>query len=237
MGCHRGGVSLVEQRPRHHVSQAQRHSRQLGYRGERAIDGLWQHGRRLRHRGRFHAQSGDGRACVLRRVSSECTGRGCRGRHQDSAADLEGAGRRRREVSSGNDARGVRAARGCLSQTRGSLPRHAGHRIHHSVGKAVSPADSDRKAHRFRRSEDRVRHGGREAHRIAGGGGTGRSGTDRPVAGPGVRPDRKAEGDAGRTRCWQRPSGRTRCCSRPDRLQRGARSGHGQRRPGDHGAD
>ena len=57
LGRHRRGVRLVEQRARHHLPQAERHPRELGHRGQRPVDGVRQHGRRLRHRRRLHARS------------------------------------------------------------------------------------------------------------------------------------------------------------------------------------
>ncbi len=57
----------------------------LGHGGERAVHGLRQHGRRLRHRRRVHAQSLDGRAPALRRVPAQRAGRGRRRGHPHAA--------------------------------------------------------------------------------------------------------------------------------------------------------
>ena len=118
LGRDRRGVQLLEQPARHHLSQAESDPRRLGHRGQRAVDGLRQHGRRLRDRRRLHAQSVDRRAALLRRVPAERAGRGRRRRHPHAAADLESAGDRRREVARRDDARGLRAARGRLQETR-----------------------------------------------------------------------------------------------------------------------
>ena len=67
----------------------------------------------------------------------------------------------RRDIARGDDAGGLRAARGRLQETRKPLPRHAGHRVHDPVGQALPPADAHRQAHRLRRGEDRLRHGRR----------------------------------------------------------------------------
>ena len=55
------GVPLLGQRPRHRLPQAVRLPVGLGHRRQRPVDGVRQHGRRLRHRRRVHAQPGDRR--------------------------------------------------------------------------------------------------------------------------------------------------------------------------------
>ncbi len=87
VGRHRRRVRLVEQRPRHRLSQAERHPRVVGHRRQRAGDGVRQPGRGLRHRRRLHARSGHRRERLLRRVPDERAGRGRRRRHAHAAAD------------------------------------------------------------------------------------------------------------------------------------------------------
>ena len=53
---HRGGVPLVEQRARLHLPPHGEDRRRPRHRGQRAVDGVRQQGRRLRHRRRVHPQ-------------------------------------------------------------------------------------------------------------------------------------------------------------------------------------
>ena len=75
---------------------------ELGHRGQRAGDGVRQHGRRLRHRRLLHPRPVDRRERLLRRVPGERAGRGRRGRHPHAAADVQGA----RQAGRGADGRG-----------------------------------------------------------------------------------------------------------------------------------
>ena len=89
------------QPPREVLPQAEPHPGRPRHRRQRAGDGLRQHGHRLRHRRRLHAQPRHGRARVLRRVPDERAGRGRGGRHPHAAAD---------RAAEGRDAGGVRPA-------------------------------------------------------------------------------------------------------------------------------
>ena len=57
LGRHRRGVRQLDEPARHHLSPAARHPRRLGHRGQRAGDGVRQHGRGLRHRRLLHPRS------------------------------------------------------------------------------------------------------------------------------------------------------------------------------------
>ena len=61
LGRHRRRVRLLDERARHQVPRAARHPGELGHGGQRAGDGVRQHGRDLRHRRRLHAQPVDRR--------------------------------------------------------------------------------------------------------------------------------------------------------------------------------
>ena len=102
VGRDRRGVRLVDEPARHHLSPAARDSRELGHRGQRAGDGVRQHGRRLRHRRRLHARPFDRHQSLLRRISGERPGRGCRGRHPHAAASH---GRRQERAEVGRSRR------------------------------------------------------------------------------------------------------------------------------------
>ena len=196
----------------------------MGHRGQRAVDGLREHGRRLRDRRRVHAQPVGRREKILRRVPAERAGRRRRRRHPHAATD-----QRSREV----DARGVQPARRRLQETRSALPRHAGHRVHDPVAEAVPAADAHRQTHRIRGGEDRVRHGRRRIDHAQRGGRARRSEPDRAAPRAGVRRGRKSEGAERRTPARPRTSGRTGRGDGTDRIQRRERRAHGQRRGGD----
>ena len=113
----------------------------LGHGGQHLLDGLRQHGRRLRHRRRLHPRSGHRRECLLRRIPHQRPGRGRGRRHphaQEDRRDGEG------------HARGLQAARRRPQQAGEALPRRAGHRVHHPEGQALDAPDSQRQAHRLR---------------------------------------------------------------------------------------
>jgi pyruvate,orthophosphate dikinase len=80
----RGGVQELDA-PRAIKYRGSTRSRASRHGGERADDGLRQHGRRLGHGRRVHAQPVDGREQVLRRVPDQRPGRG-RGRGHPHAA-------------------------------------------------------------------------------------------------------------------------------------------------------
>ena len=90
----------------------QRHSRRLGHRGQRAGDGVRQHGRDVGDRRRLHPQSLDRRERALRRISRQRPGRGRGRRHPHAAEHHRGGaqGRRLRQaVDGGADAGGLQA--------------------------------------------------------------------------------------------------------------------------------
>ena len=114
--CAQRGVPVLAESARDGVSPDLRHSRPHRHGGERAGDGVRQYGRPVGHRRRLHAESGDGREGVLRRVPDQRPGRGRGGRHPHAEADRRARSR---------DAEGVQAAprasrRGSRSTTRTS---------------------------------------------------------------------------------------------------------------------
>ena len=114
VGRDRRRVRLVDERARHHLPPAQRHSRRLGHRGQRPGDGVRQHGRDERHRRRLHPQPVDRREQALRRVPGQRAGRRRRRRHSHAAEHHRGRpqGRRLRQaVARDGDAGGVQAVR------------------------------------------------------------------------------------------------------------------------------
>ena len=134
-----------------HLSPPAQHSGKLGHRGQRAGDGVRQHGRDLRHRRRLHPQSVDRREEALRRIPHQRARRGRGRRHPHAAGDQRGGaqGSRLRQAVAGNDlAQGLCRTDAYLQQARASLPRHAGPRIHHRAGQVVDAADPLRQAHR-----------------------------------------------------------------------------------------
>ena len=136
---------------RHHLSPAQRHSRRLGHRRQRAGDGVRQHGRDQRDRRRLHPQSLDGREGALRRVPRQRAGRGRRGRHPHAAEHHRGRaqGRGLRPALARSDhAGGVQAVRRDDATAGEALQGHAGPRVHRRARQALDAADPQRQAHR-----------------------------------------------------------------------------------------
>ena len=86
VGCHRRGFRLVDEPARRDLSPPARDPGRLGHRGQRPGDGVRQYGRGLRNRRRLYPQPVDRRQRVLRRISGQCPGRGCRRRHPHPAA-------------------------------------------------------------------------------------------------------------------------------------------------------
>ena len=78
--------------------------RRLGHRGQRRVDGVRQHGRRLGNGRRVHARSEHRRARALRRVSAQRAGRGRRGRHSHAREDRR-SGRTRSPTSTRSSSR------------------------------------------------------------------------------------------------------------------------------------
>ena len=203
----RCGVRVVEQQARDRLPQLQPHPARPRHRRQRPVDGVRQHGRRLRHRRRVHARSVDRRAEAVRRVPHQRAGRGRRRRHPHPQADRgDGDG----------SAEGVQAVRADRAQAREALPRRAGHGVHDRARHAVHAADAERQADRGGGGEDRRRHGARAAHHQARGGAARRAGAGRSAA---ASPHR-SEGQGQRAR------------NRARRLAgRGLRQGRLRRRP------
>ena len=162
VGRGRCGVRVVAVGTRQGLSPFERHSRRLGHRGQRAGDGVRQHGRHLGHRRRVHARSGQGRPRLLRRIPDQRAGRGRRRRHPHAAISHRrsaAGGRCQARLDGRGDARSVWRTRQGVRPAGDALPRHAGHRIHRAAGQIVDAADAVRQAHRQGRAEDRGRHG------------------------------------------------------------------------------
>ena len=153
--------------------------------------GLRQHGRRLRHRRRVHAQhrSTAPRSCT---ASTSSTPR---------ARTWSRASARPEPISQLKDEmpealRGVPAHR---RPARGPLPGRPGPRVHDRARQALHAADAHRQAHRRRGREDRRPDGERGRHQQAGGRRAHRAGPGRPAAPRPVRPQ-GAQGRRDRSR-------------------------------------
>ena len=93
----RRGVPQLERQARDRLPAAEQDQRRPRHRGERAVDGVRQPRRRLRHRRGVHARPVHRREGALRRLPGERAGRGRRGGHpQHAAARRARAGRPRR---------------------------------------------------------------------------------------------------------------------------------------------
>ena len=175
LGRDRRGVRLVDEPARHHLPPPARHPGELGHRGQRAGDGVRQHGRRLRHRRRLHPRSVHRRERVLRRVPGQRPGRGRGRRHPHAAAshDRRQAGA---EVRCAGDGRGD-ARRSSSSSTRSvdTLEKHYSDMqdIEFTMqhGKLYMLQTRNGKRTGRGRAQDRRRHGARGADRQEGGGG------------------------------------------------------------------
>ncbi len=86
-GAARRRVPLVAEPARQGIPPHLRDSRSHRHGRQRAGDGLRQHRRSVGHGRRLHAQSGDRREGVLRRVPDQRAGRGRRRRHPHAEAD------------------------------------------------------------------------------------------------------------------------------------------------------
>ena len=151
VGRDRRGVFILDERARGDLPAAARHSGILGHRGQRAGDGVRQHGRDLGDRRCVHAQSLDRREQAVRRIPDQRAGRGRGGGHPHAAGHhrICAQGIRLRQGLDGNrDARGVQGTDADLHAARKALPRHAGHGVHGRAGQAVDAADPRRQAHR-----------------------------------------------------------------------------------------
>ena len=153
-GRARRRVPVVDEPPRHHLPQAERHPARPRHRGQRAEHGLRQHGRQLGHRRRLHPQPLDGREGVLRRVPAERAGRGRGGGHPHAAPD-----HRPRE----GDAGGLPAAPRDHDPPGAALQGRPGLRVHDPGQHALHAPDPQRQAHRPGRGAHRGGHGARRA--------------------------------------------------------------------------
>ena len=187
-------VPLVDEPARDRVPPHLRHPRSHRHRRQRADDGVRQHRRSIGDRRRLHAQPGDRREGVLRRVPHQRAGRGRRLRRPHAAADPR---------ARAGAAQGLQAAARDHDAAGEALQGRAGLRVHDSGRAAVHAADAQRQAHRVCRRRDRDRSGGREADHAEGGGAARRSGVAQPAARARLRSGRMEE-DSDR---HQRPAG------------------------------
>ncbi len=178
MGADRRRVRLLDERPRHRLSPQVQHPDRVGHRRQRAGDGLRQHRRQLGFGCRVHAQSGERREGVLRRVPDQRAGRGCRRRRAHA-----GAGGRAEEA----DAEGVPGTRAHSPDAGTPLQGRAGLRVHDRRRRRLHAADAERQAHRHGGAEVLDRHAEGEADRLEDGGHAQSGRSARTAAGAGVR--------------------------------------------------
>ena len=229
-GRHRRRVRLVDERPRHRLSPQVQHPDRVGHRRQRAGDGLRQHRRELGLGRRVHAQPGQRREGVLRRVPDQRAGRGRRRRRAHA-----GAGGRAEEA----DAEGVRRARAHPPDAREALQGRAGLRVHDRGRRRLHAADAQRQAHRDGGAEVLDGHAEGEADRLEDGGDAQSRRSARAAAGAGVRRRRKwrrrrssppacrpvparrpVRSTSTPTARWPRPTRARRCCSSASRRRR-----------------
>ena len=143
-------------------------------------------GRRLRVRRRVHAESGQRRQGVLRRVPDQRAGRrrGCRRAHA-------GAGRRAEEA----DAQGVPGTGAHPADARAALQGRAGLRVHHRGRRRLHAADAQRQAHGDGGAQVLDGHAEGEADRLEDRGHAQSGRPARAVARAGVRHRRGREGE------------------------------------------
>ena len=203
-----------------------RHSRRLGDRGHRDVDGLREPRGHVGDRRRLHARPADGRVEVLRRIPRERAGRGRRGRDPHAAAD-RGAAR----AHAGDLRRVARHRR----SPGAALQGHAGPRVHRAGRHALPLANARRQEigarGGARGARPRARDRDRPAHRAAPGE-TSRGQRSDPSR---IRGARQAGGDRGRPSARHRPRGRARRGGRTGRLRcrQGRRVGEGRSGSGD----
>ena len=200
----RCGLPILDESARHRVPAHLRYPRSYRHRRQRSDDGVRQHRRSLGDRRRIHAQSGDGREGVLRRVPHQRPGRGRRVRRPHAAADSRaraGAAQGLQTAARDHDAAGE------------ALQGHSGLRVHHPGRAAVHAADAQRQAHRVCRRRDRDRSRQREADYAERSGAARRPRVAQPAAGARLRSGRVEEdtdrdpGTAGVPRRGQRAGG------------------------------
>ena len=113
-------VRLVDERPRDRLPPQVQHPDRVGHRRQRAGDGLRQHRRQLRLGRRVHAQPGQRRQGVLRRVPDQRAGRGRRRRRAHAGAGgraEEGRCRRPTPSSSASARRSRSTSRTCRTSS------------------------------------------------------------------------------------------------------------------------
>ena len=220
-GRRRRRVRLLDERPRHRLSPQVQHPDRVGHRRQRAGDGLRQHRRAVRFRRRVHAQPGQRREGVLRRVPDQRAGRGRRRRRAHA-----GAGCRAEEA----DAEGVQRAGAHPPDARAALQGRAGLRVHHRRRRRLHAADAQRQAHGDGGAQVLDRHAQGEADRLEDGGDAQSGRPARTAAGAGVRHRGSGQGEGHR----DRPARRSRRRLRTDlseRRSRGDRSREGREGP------
>ena len=132
-----------------------------------------------------HAQPGQRREGVLRRVPDQRAGRGRRRRRAHA-----GAGGRAEEA----DAEGVQGAGAHPPDARAALQGRAGLRVHHRGRRRLHAADAQRQAHGDGGAQVLDRHGQGEADRLEDGGDAQSGRPARAAAGAGVRRRRGRQG-------------------------------------------
>ena len=192
----RRGLRLVDERSRDRLPPQVQHPDRVGHRRQRPGDGLRQHRRHLGFRRRVHAQPGERRQGVLRRVPDQRAGRGRRRRRAHA-----GAGGRAEEA----DAEGLRRARAHPPDAREALQGRAGLRVHHRGRRRLHAADAQRQAHRDGGAEVLGGHVQGEADRLEDGGDAQSRRPARTAAGAGVRRVGSGQGEGDRDRTAGRP--------------------------------
>ena len=138
-GRDRRRLQVVDEPARDHVPQAERHPRRPRHRRQRAGDGVRQHGRRLGHRRRLHAQP-------LDRREASSTASSCRTRRARTWWPASARRSRSRELEKAMP-KAYRAAARDHDAPRAALQGRAGLRVHDRGGQAVHAPDPQRQAH------------------------------------------------------------------------------------------
>ena len=215
-GRHRRRVRLLDERSRDRLSPQVQHPDRMGHGRQRAGDGLRQHRRRFGLGRRVHAQPGERREGVLRRVPDQRAGRRRRRRHAHA-----GAGRAAEEAA----AEGVRTSSNASARRSRSTSRTC--RTSSSRSRTASvymlqTRNGKRTGHG--RAQVRGRHGEGEADRLEDRRHAQPGRSARPAARAGLRlaEAEKAAGDR------DGPAGRPRRGVRQDLSQRRSRGRRGR---------
>ncbi len=211
-------VRLVDERPRHRLPPQIQHPDRVGHRRQRAGDGVRQHRRRLRLRRRLHAQPGQWRQGVLRRVPDQRAGRRRGGRRADA-----GTGGGAEEADAGR----LQGAGADPADARTPLQGRAGLRVHDRGPRRLHAADAQRQAHGDGGVEVLDGHGQGEADRLEDRGDAQPGRPARAAAGARVRRRRVGRGVAD---CDRAARGSRRRL-RPDLPERGPRGDGGREGP------